>query len=57
MKVTIVFDFPTITDPNGPEADDIVGCLTAQSVDWQEEWKLRLHAEASVYVDDVTTEE
>lgn len=45
MKVTIVFEFNQVTDPNSPEADEIVEALTASTIEWGKDYN------ATVYVD------
>ncbi len=57
MKVTVVFDFPMITDPDSGEATDVVENLTALTVDQQNAWRLRLESDkVVVYVDDAQGE-
>lgn len=41
MRVTVIFDFPEIESPDSEIADEVVEYLTAQTVDWREEWKFR----------------
>lgn len=38
MKVTVVFEFHDITDPNTAIADEIVQTLTVMTKQWQEEF-------------------
>lgn len=54
MKVIVCFELPEIKDVNGETADATVEALTAQTVEWQEEWAARLSQPVSVWVDDVT---
>lgn len=56
MKVTVTFDFPEIESPDSEIADMIVGSITAQTVEWQEEWELRLRQRAYVSVWEVEGE-
>lgn len=53
MKVTIVFDFPEITDPNSDLASVVIEGLTSSSVEWQSELRQSLADDrVAVYVDD-----
>ncbi len=55
MKVTIVFDFPVITDPDSQEATDVIENLTALTIDQQNAWRMRFESDkVAVYVDDAT---
>lgn len=49
MQVTVIFNFPDITDPDSPEADEVVEMLTEATTEWAADFKA-----AYTYVDDVT---
>jgi len=57
MRVTVVFDFPMITDPDSPIASDVIEYLTALTVEQQNAWRLRFESDkVVVYVDDAQGE-
>lgn len=61
MQVTITFNFPDIVDPNSPEADAIIETLTAQTVEWQAEWRAlppqSKTRNTTVWLDEAATQE
>lgn len=56
MKVTVVFDFPTVHDPDCQLADEIVSDLTMESAVWQRECSAFYMVECRAYVDEVEGE-
>lgn len=53
MKVTLVFDFPIITDPDSEIASAVIENLTALTIDQQNAWRLRFESDkVAVYVDE-----
>ena len=52
MRVSVIFEFPEIKDPNGPDADRLADLMTWHTQQWRE----KLDANA-VWVDDICTSE
>ena len=54
MKVTVVFDFPTVKNPDGVRATAIVDYLTQDTKVWAHEYEQHFpEFKCDVYVDDV----
>lgn len=52
MKVHVIFNFPDITDPDSPEADEVIDVITSDTVELQSTFPEALKCE--VWVEDAT---
>jgi hypothetical protein len=52
LQVNVVFEFPDITDPNSPAADEVVVRLTEAGAQWKAQQWHEGQKECAVWVED-----